>query len=405
MTDAPDLAWFHAARYGMFIHYGPYSVAGRGEWVLNRERIPYPEYERLYIDPWQAEHADPRAWARLAKASGMGYVVLTTRHHDGFALWDTATTSFNAARRGPRRDLVAAFVEAVRAEGLRVGLYYSVADWSHPDYPGAYHRDWPISGTWRDGASRLRFIAYYRAQLEELMTHYGSIDMLWYDGCIPGELDGVVTNRRMRELQPSMLINERLGQPCDFHISEQSLEAKSGPWESCLTLNDNWGWHAGDCNWKDGTAIIRALVTAAGRGGNLLLNIGPRGDGTIPQPSVDALQQAGHWLARHREFLPDLGRSPFGWNNSALVTVRGSSVYLHLFCNPGTSFCWPELANPILGVHLVPDGTPLPWAVDGHGRLTISGLSARDPIATVIRIDVTGVPTPRTAQGTFWIPA
>jgi alpha-L-fucosidase len=170
-------------------------------------------------------------------------------------------------------------------------------------------------------------------------------------------------------------------------------------------LNDNWGWHAGDRNWKDGGAIVRALVTAAGRGGNLLLNIGPRGDGSVPEQSVAALRQAGAWLERNRAFLADSGRSPFGWNNSALVTVRGSSVWLHLFCDPGSTFCWPELANRVLGVHLLTDGSPLAWEQDADGRLIIHGLRCSDPIATVLRIDVDGEPRPRTRQGTFWIPA
>lgn len=399
-----DLAWFTAARYGLFVHWGPYSVAARGEWVLNRERIPYPEYERLYVDTWRAERFDPRAWAKLAKEAGMGYVVLTTRHHDGFALWDTATTPFNAAKRGPRRDLVRAYAEAVRAEGLRVGFYYSVADWRHPDYPGAYHRDWPGERDWKDDAARRRFIAYYRAQLDELLTAYGPVDVLWYDGCIPDGLEGGETNRRLRQLQPRMLINERNGEPCDFRVAEQSLNAKAGAWEACLTLNDNWGWHAGDRNWKDAQAVVRALISAAGKGGNLLLNVGPLPDGTVPERSVAVLRDAGAWLARHREFLPDSGRSPFTWNNSSLVTVRGNSVYLHFLCDVGAEFCWAELANRVRDVRLLPGGEQLSWEQHAGGRLLLRGLRRADPLATVVRIDVEGEPRPATPQTSHWIP-
>ena len=149
------VAWFNEARYGMFIHWGAYSVAARGEWVMNRERIPLDEYTHRYVDRFAAERYDPAAWAQLARAAGMGYVVLTARHHDGFALWDTQTRPFNAAKLGPKRDLVRPFVQAVRDAGLRVGLYYSVADWTHPDYPGPFERDWPTG--WRDQAARRRF--------------------------------------------------------------------------------------------------------------------------------------------------------------------------------------------------------------------------------------------------------
>ena len=254
-------AWFHEARYGLFIHWGAYSTAARGEWVMNRERIPLEEYTKKYVDPFTAANYDPRQWARVAKDAGMKYMVLTTRHHDGFALWDTKTRDFNAARLGPKRDLVRPFVEAARAEGLKTGSYYSVADWTHPDYPGPFFRDWPRE--FKDEVSRQRFIKYYRAQLEELFTQYGPIDILWYDGCIPGPLDGAETNARIKKLQPHVLINERNGEPFDFRCSEQSLKAKEGAWEACMTLNENWGWHAGDSNWKSASDMIRMLVTTA----------------------------------------------------------------------------------------------------------------------------------------------
>ncbi len=158
-----DHEWFNEARYGMFVHWGVYSVAARGEWVRNRERIPQEDYIHRYADNFRAENYDPAAWAALAKEAGMGYVVLTTRHHDGFALWPTATSDFHSGNYGPKRDLVGPFVEAVRAAGLKVGLYYSPADWNHPDYPGAFFRDWPGEADWASPEARERFIAYYRA--------------------------------------------------------------------------------------------------------------------------------------------------------------------------------------------------------------------------------------------------
>ena len=193
-----------------------------------------------------AEHYEPAEWAALAVESGMKYVVLTTRHHDGFCLWDTDTTDFNAAKLGPKRDLVRPFAEAMRAAGLKVGFYYSFADWHHPDYPDAYARDWPDG--WRDESSRRRFVAFVRAQLEELMTNYGTVDILWYDGCLPGPTDGAEVNAHIKSLQPDILINERNGPPYDFEVSEQVIRAAEPGklWEANPTLNDNWGYHPGD---------------------------------------------------------------------------------------------------------------------------------------------------------------
>jgi alpha-L-fucosidase len=396
-------AWFSQARYGMFIHWGAYSAAARGEWVMNRERIPRDEYAHKYVDLFRAERYDPRQWAALARSAGMKYVVLTARHHDGFALWDTATTDFNAARMGPRRDLVGPFVRAVRDAGLRVGLYLSAADWTHGDYPGAFCRDWPTG--WSDEAARKRFVAYYQAQLEELLTRYGKIDVLWYDGCVPQPLDGAAANALARRLQPDILINERNGEPYDFCCSEQSLTAKEGSWEACMTLNGNWGYHAGDRDWKSAREVIRMLVATAGKAGNLLLNVGPKADGTIPEPSVRILAEAGDWLARNGEWLADSGRSPFTWNNSSMVTVKGGRVYLHMFHSSGPEYCWAELRNKVLSARLLDGGRDLTFEQRGP-RVVIRGLPwpLTDPIATTIVLEVEGAPAPATEQTTFWIP-
>jgi alpha-L-fucosidase len=386
----------------MFIHWGAYSVAARGEWVMNRERIPLAEYRDKYVRNFTAERYDPATWVELAKAAGMKYIVLTTRHHDGFALWDTKTSDFNAARLGPKRDLLRPFVEAVRAGGLKVCLYYSGADWNHPDYGEAYARDWPER--WHNESARKRFVAYNLAQVEELLTNYGHIDVLWYDGCIPQPLDGEALNRRAYELQPHILLNERMGEPCDFRCSEQSLREHAGPWESCMTLNRNWGYHAGDEDWKPSREVIHMLVTAASRGGNLCLNVGPRADGTIPEPSERILREAGDWLRRNNEFLPNSDRSPFLWNNSSLVSTKGNRIYLHLFHSPGAEFCWAEPANRVLRASLLDGGAELPFTQTGP-RVIIRNLPVPlpDPIATTIVLEVEGAPAPATKAGPFWI--
>lgn len=397
------LRWFNEARYGMFIHWGAYSVAARGEWVLNRERIPYDEYIRDYVEQFRAERYDPEAWARLASKAGMKYMVLTTRHHDGFALWDTQTTGFNAAAMGPKRDLVRSFAEAARKEGLKVGFYYSVADWSHPDYPGAYFRDWPSE--WADEEARQRFVRFYRAQLEELMTGYGKIDLLWYDGCTPGPLEGVSVNERVKQLQPHILINHRNGGQGDFHCSEQAIKpAPAGSaWEACMTLNDNWGYHAGDRRYKTAAEVISMLTETAAKAGNLLLNVGPRADGTIPEPAVRILTEAGEWLEKNGEFLSASSRSPFSWNNSARLTTKGNKVYVHLFHNPGEPFCLAEIGNKVVAAYHLETKTPVPYEQRGE-RLFLHRLPPVGSIAATVVLEVEGEPRPVTPQTSFWIP-
>jgi len=403
----PDLTWFHRARFGMFIHWGAYSVAARGEWVLNRERIPFPEYQARYIEPWKAEHYDPEAWVALAKEAGMGYVVLTTRHHDGFALWDSQVNPFNAARLGPKRDLVAPFAEAVRKAGLKLGFYYSPASWTHPDYPTPYARDWPDAKDWQSESHRQRFVAYYRAELNELLTRYGQVDYLWYDGCIPDGLEGEATNAEVRRLQPHILINERNGAPFDIHVSEQAVKpAPAGqPWEACLTLNNNWGYHAGDADYKTSKNVLELLFATSTAAGNLLLNVGPKADGTIPEESVRILKETGAWLKRNGAFLPDSDRTSFSWNNTAKVTTRGDRIYLHFLCDPLGAFCWSEVKNRVKAVRFLANGTPIRFRQEGI-HLHLDGLPSPlpDHPVTTVEIEIEGQPEALTPQTSFWIP-
>ncbi|NLB68471.1 MAG: alpha-L-fucosidase [Lentisphaerae bacterium] len=394
--------WFEEARYGMFVHWGAYSALGRGEWVLNRERISKEEYTRTAVEVFKAEQYDPASWAELARDAGMKYMVLTTRHLDGFALWETDQDDFHAGRLGPKQDLIRPYVEAVRSAGLRVGFYYSAANLNHPDYPGAFERDWPLG--WHDENARKRFVKYYRAQLRELMTRYGKIDLLWFDGCIPTPIDGEETIAMVRELQPDILLNDRLGSPFDFACSEQIILAKDGLWEACMTLNDNWGFHVGDNSWKSPETVLKMLLSSAKDGGNLLLNVGPRADGTIPEVSADILREVGKWLRKNDEFLPRSVRSPFTWNNSSIVTVRGSSVYLHFIHSPGSVFRWAELRNRVLGATFVTTGMPAEFKQEGE-LLWLYGLPEEtDCLAITIRLDVDCVPALVTEQKTFWIP-
>lgn len=399
------IKWFNDARYGMFIHWGAYSVAGRGEWIMNRELIPPEEYRERYAQRFSAERYDPADWAAKAKKWGMGYLVLTTRHHDGFALWDSAVNPFNAAEIGPKRDLLVPYVEALRKAGLKVGFYYSPANWSHPDYPGAYFRDWPGRGDWKDDAARRRFIDYYRAELKELMTGYGPIDYLWFDGCIPENIDGDETIGMLREWQPQMVINNRLGSPFDVRVCEQTVNppAENVDWEACMTLNDNWGCHAGDTHWKDSTEVIRLLLACAEKGGNLLLNVGPKADGTIPPESVRILDAAGEWLKRHREAVTQSERHPFSWNCTARpITVRGDRIFLHFLNDPCGEFCWGELKSRVRKAYLLETGETVAFRQEEKRLFLPRPEHAATPYTVVL--EISGKPEALQSQTTFWIP-
>lgn len=382
--------WFNEARFGMFVHWGPYSVAARGEWVMNRELIPLAEYTEKYVDSFSAESYDPKQWVDLAVKAGMKYIVLTTKHHDGFALWDTRTTDYNAVRKGPMKDLVRLFADAVREAGLRLGFYYSVMDWSHPDYPDPYF----TPDRWEDEEKRKRFVAFYRSQLQELMTNYGKVDMLWYDGVYPGPMDGRETNEWVRTLQPDILINNRNGEPCDFGTPEQEIVAapEGKAWESCMTLNDNWGYHAGDYRYKSAAEVIRMLTQTSAGGGNLLLNVGPKADGTIPEESVDILTEVGEWLKLNGEFLYGSSRSPYSWVNFGRLTTKGNRVYVHIFHSTGDELYVGEIKNKVLSARIVDTGCPIPFRQSGN-RLVLQALPAKKGNEVVtIALEVEGAP-------------
>lgn len=402
---SPSSTWFNQARYGMFIHWGPYSAGGRGEWTANRELYSLPEYTSEFVEQFTAENYDPRAWVKLAKEAGMGYLVLTTRHHDGFCLWDTDTTDFKSTKLGPKRDLVRAFADAVREDGLKVGFYFSMADWFHTDYPGAHRRDWPDN--WPDEAARQRFVKFYHAQLEELMTRYGKIDLLWYDGCIPSPTDGTAINTRIKQLQPGILINNRNGDPHDFHSCEQAIKpAPAGhDWEACMTLNESWGFHAGDHQWKNARAVINMLAETATNAGNLLLNVGPMADGTIPQASIEILREAGDWLRRNPGWLAGSDRSPFTWNNWGRVTVKDNRIYLHIFKGTGTRLRMGDIGNRILSARMLDGGAPVAFS-QTNDLVMFDGLPwpLKDPIATTLVLEVEGTPHTTRTQTSFWIP-
>ena len=397
-------AWFESARYGMFIHWGAYSAGERGEWVLNRERITKEEYIEKFINKFTARDYDPAKWAKLAKEWGFGYAVLTTRHHDGFALWDSDINDFNSVKYGPKRDLIKEYAEAFRAEGIKVGFYYSPASWTNPDYPGAYFRDWPGENDWKDERARQRFIAYYRTELRELLNNYGKVDYLWFDGCIPENISGDETLKMVRSWQPDIIVNSRLGEPFEIKTCEQTINPAAGNqlWEACMTLNDSWGFNRYDNNWKTPYQVISLLLKCAANCGNLLLNVGPDADGNIPEASCEILGKVGEWVKQNREALHTNRRSPFSWSTDVLHPgVCSNRVFLPLKFRC-SEICWAELANKVTRVTHLATGEEADFEQCGN-RLFVKNIKYTEPW-TILAVDVEGTPEPATEQTTFWIP-
>ena len=391
-TRARRLAWWQAARFGMFIHFGLYSVIGQQEWVMESEGIPIPQYELL------AQHFKPRAgfaqeWVRLARRAGQKYMVLTTKHHEGYCLWDTKLTNFSAARTGPGRDLVREYVEAARAAGMRIGFYYSLMDWHHPDGMRCA----------TDENARRRFVDYTHGLLRELMTNYGKIDILWYDVAqplTPEQWEADRMNRMVFELQPEIIVNNRNGLEGDFSTPEHKIQADKRAWESCETMNLGWGYQQADNEWKSARRILKDLATCAQQGGNYLLNIGPEPDGTVPDESVRTLETVGRWLSVNGESIYDTqGGAALSFGNYTNFTRKGNTLYIHVYFWPsGTPAAqWLRFFQPptvvavgglhasVLSARLLKTGHPVTFTQD-ELSLRITGLPEQpidDPVTVI----------------------
>jgi alpha-L-fucosidase len=384
---ARRMQWWHDARFGMFIHWGTYSVRGRHEWVLENEAIPAAEYERLAARFTPKPNA-ARDWARLARRAGQKYMVMTTKHHEGFCLFDTKTTSYCAPRQGPGRDLVREYVDAARAEGLRVGFYYSLMDWHHPD--GARCA--------QDEQARRRFVDYIHTHVRELMSNYGKIDTLWYDVAWPLDAKGWESQRMndmVFRLQPDIIVNNRNRLEGDFSTPEQRIEAaeQGKAWEACMTMNASWGYQAADDDWKTPKQIVRNLISCVRDGGNYLLNIGPRGDGSIPEESARILESVGAWMARNGEAIYASDRCQPRRSNYASFTRKGSTLYMHVHFWPGGELAMCGLLVPVKSVRLLATGAPVRFEQD-RLRVRFTGLpsAAPDQPVTTLAIECEGEP-------------
>jgi alpha-L-fucosidase len=393
--DEGGLAWWHDAKFGLFVHFGLYSLLGRGEWVMFNEQIPAEEYRKL-ANEFQPSLYDPQQWAELARAVGMRYAVLTARHHDGFALWESpgSVGAFDAPRHAAQRDLVRPFVDAVRAAGLRVGLYYSPMDWR---FPGYFRPD-----ELPDDLESMKQQTH--EQILELVSRYGPLDILWYDGAWLAHRgtdadaawlwEPAKLNRMVRSHQPNVVISPRSGWIGDFAIDEGGHDVngpiRPEPWEKCVSVSSPiWGY-APDAPLLSSERLLRLFIDTIVRGGNFLLNVGPDGQGVIPPQHTERLRAVGSWLEGR-------GEAVFGTRAGPLqpvdgqwgTTQAGDRVFLWVLRWPpdGAPLTIPVLAREVVGARVLPQGSAV-WQRT-ETKLSIAVEPAdRDAVATLVELSL-----------------
>lgn len=353
--------WFLKDRFGMFIHWGLYAIPARSEWIRSYEKISKEEYQQFF-DEFDPKDYDPKLWARAAKEAGMKYAVMTAKHHDGFCLFDSKFTEYKATNTKAGRDLIREYVEAFRAEGLKVGIYYSIIDWYHDDYPHYGDLTHPMrdNEAYKDVQHNFdNYLKYMHGQVKELCSNYGKIDILWFDFSyenMTGEKwKATELVNMVRSLQPGVIIDNRLeasGEKAgsikslnpsiyagDFASPEQIIPpegvtdeiGRSIPWEACITLNNTWGYSSTDKTYKTSKQVVRKLVECVSKNGNLLLNVGPNAKGVIPEESLKILSEIGKWMKDNGESIYNCGKSEFSKPEWGYYTQNGNKLYAHIF--------------------------------------------------------------------------
>jgi len=414
--------WWREARFGMFIHFGAYSVPARGEWVKSNEHMTTETYQK-YVDEFNPKDFDAKAWAQTAKAAGMKYAVLTAKHHDGFCMFDSKLTDYKLSKNFGGRDLVREFLDAFRAEGLKVGLYYSLIDWHHPDYPNVGNHPQRNNKEYsKRNFNFNNYLKYMHGQVEELVKNYGKIDIMWFDysfGDYSGEKWGATKLVSMiRKYQPNIILDNRLSvnggtsskqrmlKPIgDFESPEQGIPDVALidkynnpiPWETCLTLNGGWGYTEQDHNWKSPELIVQTLVNCVSKNGNLLLNVGPNARGKIPQESIDILAKVGKWMAMNGESVYGCGAANLLKPDWGRYTKKGNTIYAH-WMNPNLGKLKTKGidGDKVKNIYLLKSGGELSykktwWGNKEPGNLFINvGSSPQKPVEydTVVRIEM-----------------
>jgi alpha-L-fucosidase len=417
------MAWWREARFGLFIHWGLYAIpAGEwkdeinhAEWIRTTAQIPLEEYDQ-FVHAFNPVKFDSREWVRMAKDAGMKYIVITSKHHDGFCLFNSQFTDFDVMATPFQRDILKELSDACKKEGIKMCWYHSIMDWHHPDY--LPRRDWETKRS-TSGADFNRYVEYMKNQLRELLTNYGEIGVLWFDGeweSTWNEKYGKEIYDYVRSLQPSIIINNRVGAARegmegstkeggfggDFGTPEQQIPATGLPgvdWETCMTMNDHWGYNKNDHNWKSTRLILQMLADIASKGGNYLLNIGPTAEGLFPQESIDRLKEIGQWMKINGEAIYGTQASPFGllpWGRCTLKkTPTGTRLYFHVFDKPADNKLFiPGLCNEPVTVFLLADTSKKPLVAMRRDDAVIVSLpeAAKDPYDLVVVMAFKGLP-------------
>jgi alpha-L-fucosidase len=375
------MRWWREARFGMFIHWGLYSVAARHEWVKNRERMTDLNYQK-YFDHFDPDLYNPKEWAKSAKNAGMKYMVITTKHHDGFCLWDTKTTTYNSTNTPAKMDLIKPLVEALRAEGIRVGFYYSLIDWHHPDF--LIDKNHPQRDSKEDRAKNSnrdikKYQRYMKQQLTELLSNYGRIDELFMDYSYPGEdgkgrvdWDSEGLLKLIRSLQPDIVLNDRLDLPesngWDYKTPEQFMPAANPevngvkvPWETCQTFSGSWGYFRDEYSWKSPQQLIKMLIETVSKGGSLLLNVGPDARGSFDERANERLEAIGKWMKFNSRSIYGCTEAPadFKKPDNCLLTYNESAkrLYVHVLSWPFKSLLLEGYKGKIKYAQILKDGS------------------------------------------------
>ncbi|XID93129.1 alpha-L-fucosidase [Paenibacillaceae bacterium WGS1546] len=390
----PRSEWFTEARFGLYIHWGLYALGARHEWMRSREFLSNEDYEK-YFRRFDPDLYDPVRWAKLAADAGMKYMVVTTKHHEGFCLWDSKLTDYKATNTPCGKDLLRPMLEAFRSEGIRTGLYYSLLDWHHPDYtvdvkhPMRYDKEYVAMDAQRNWQS---YVDYMHGQTRELLTEYGDIDVLFLDFSIPSEegfpgkgKDEWQSERfvdMVRSLQPNILINDRLGVPGDITTPEQyqprewiKIDGRPVLWEACHTFSGSWGYYRDEESWKSTEQILRMLIDTVSKGGNFLLNVGPNARGELDERAVERLEEIGVWMRKHARSIHGCTAAPahlpacpedcrFTYN------PKTNRLYLHLFAWPFKQLHLADFSGLVEYAQLLDDASEIRM-VEGEKKLTM----------------------------------
>ena len=376
-----DTSWFTGDRFGLFIHWGIYAAAARHEWIKNKERIPDDVYQR-YFEHFDPDLYDPAVWAREARNAGMRYFVVTTKHHDGFCLWDSDLTDYKAPNTPAGRDLLAPMVDAFRAEGMKVGFYHSLIDWHHPEFTvDGLHpmRDDEEYREREKGRDIAKYREYLHGQTKELLTRFGKIDVMWYDfsytrhdwgwskGKGKDDWGSETLLKTVRELQPGIIVNNRLEIPGDIVTPEQfqprgwvEVDGKRVTWEACQTFSGSWGYYRDEETWKSPGQLVRMLVDTVSKGGNLLLNVGPNARGEFGPRALERLRAVGEWMRLHsRSIYGCTACDEFTAPPDCRFTRNGKRLYLHLFAWPFRHVHLDGMAGRIEYAQLLADASEI----------------------------------------------